>query len=164
MPDLASASPYDACHGRMSHLYDNCRNRKFHLSSRLSALSDRLKVLPRDVADWLFKSSRLTDYFLNYLTMSTLHSINTARLWLFALLHDLSLFHRQENAPTPGFAVCGNLPQHNKSYSVAPIAGHREVCDQNRRDAAFPHNKDKPFWHASSAKSASTFSSNWCNC
>ena len=28
---------------------------------------------------------------------------------------------------------------------VAPIAGHHEVCDRNRPDAAFPGNKDSPF-------------------
>src|SRR5215472_394274 len=48
------------------------------------------------------------------------------------------------NAPIPGFAVCGNLPQHNKSYNVAPIADHREVYDQNRDDAAFRCNRDSP--------------------
>src|SRR6266404_1401538 len=49
------------------------------------------------------------------------------------------------NAPTPEFAVAGNLLRHNNNYSVAPIAGHLEACDRNRPDAAFPGNKDSPF-------------------
>src|SRR5205809_898947 len=39
----------------------------------------------------------------------------------------------------------GNLLLHNKSYSGGPIAGHREVCDHNQHDAAFPANEDSPF-------------------
>jgi hypothetical protein len=32
----------------------------------------------------------------------------------------------------------------NKSYSVGPIAGRREVYDHNRHDAAFHGNRDSP--------------------
>jgi hypothetical protein len=49
------------------------------------------------------------------------------------------------NAPTPGFAVAGNLLRRSKSYSVAPIAVPHEACDQNRPDAASRGNKDSPF-------------------
>jgi hypothetical protein len=49
------------------------------------------------------------------------------------------------DALIPGFVVAGSLVAHNKSYSAAPIAGHREVYDQNRHDAAFRGNRDSPF-------------------
>jgi hypothetical protein len=51
----------------------------------------------------------------------------------------------QETHRLRGSPSSGNLLGRSKSYKVGPIVGRREVCDQNRHDAASRGKKDSPF-------------------